>query len=401
MKRKTLYLLTVFLLILLTYTTNITSLPDKIILFKDEDIDLNILPGIGITKIYNSEDKTINVFATVNESNKQKIKISLFNTLDIKNIEVERIELTKVIPLGDIVGLKLYTNGVLVIGKTEINGKKPYKDSSIEEGDIIIAVNDEEVTNIDELTKHVNNSNGSVINLKYIRQGEEHLTSIKPIETEKGVYKIGLWVRDGAAGVGTITYYEPKTGEFGALGHPIVDIDTDKIIDIKDGEIVKADVSVIKKGETGKPGEIRGSIKNKAKICTIFKNSEYGIYGKVNNIESLDINKGAEIDVATRKEIKLGDAYILLKLDKDEKKEYKVEIVKTNTNNYINNKSMLVKVTDEELLRKTRRNYSRYEWCSNCAKWEIYRSNNTCISARSNSRICCFWRYDDKTNERN
>ena len=185
------------------------------------------------------------------------------------------------------------------------------------------------------------------------------------------------------------------------MGHPIVDIDTDKIIDIKDGEIVKADVSVIKKGETGKPGEIRGSIKNKAKICTIFKNSEYGIYGKVNNIESLDINKGAEIDVATRKEIKLGDAYILLKLDKDEKKEYKVEIVKTNTNNYINNKSMLVKVTDEELLRKTRRNYSRYEWCSNCAKWEIYRSNNTCISARSNSRICCFWRYDDKTNERN
>ena len=88
LKRKTLYLLTVFLLILLTYTTNITSLPDKIILFKDEDIDLNILPGIGITKIYNSEDKTINVFATVNESNKQKIKISLFNTLDIKNIEV-------------------------------------------------------------------------------------------------------------------------------------------------------------------------------------------------------------------------------------------------------------------------------------------------------------------------
>ena len=154
-------------------------------------------------------------------------------------------------------------------------------------------------------------------------------------------------------GVGTITFYEPETKEFAALGHGILDVDTSKLIDIGKGELVTSKIVSIVKGENGKTGEIKGSIENGTSIGEINKNTFFGIYGKINNSTPLNINTKNAIEVANRNEIKTGEASILCTLDDKGPQEYKINIDKIYYNNNTNNKSMLIRVTDEKLIEKT------------------------------------------------
>ena len=257
--------LILFLLVLLVYVTNITAIPDDIILFQGEELNLGLILGISLKEDTNSY-KAVETSSTINNGNrieKKKVTLSLFNLIDVKNIEVNTIPGTTVIPLGNSVGLKLYTSGVLVVGLTEIEGRKPYENTGIEEGDMIVEINEKEVTCTSELLSSVNSSNGESLNVKYIRDGEEFISTIAPIKTKDNEYKLGLWVRDGAAGIGTMSYYEPSTNKFAALGHGIVDIDTEELINISSGELVTSKISSIVKGEEGVPGEIKGTIVNR------------------------------------------------------------------------------------------------------------------------------------------
>lgn len=257
--------LILFLLVLLVYVTNITAIPDDIILFQGEELNLGLILGISLKEDTNSY-KTVETSSTINNENrveKKKVTLSLFNLIDVKNIEVNTIPGATVIPLGNSVGLKLYTSGVLVVGMTEVEGQKPYENTGIEEGDMIVEINQQEVTCTSELLSSVNSSNGKNLSVKYIRDGEEYVSTISPIKTKNNEYKLGLWVRDGAAGIGTISYYEPSTNKFAALGHGIVDIDTEELINISSGELVTSKISSIVKGEEGVPGEIKGSIVNR------------------------------------------------------------------------------------------------------------------------------------------
>ena len=230
--------------------------------------------------------------------------------------------------------------------------KKPYENSGIEQGDTILAINNNEVSNTDELIKEVNNSNGNEIKIKYVKNNETLETSIKPVKSNNE-YKLGLWVRDAAAGVGTLTFYEPSTNTFMALGHGISDIDTEKIVDISSGELITANILSIKKGVKGTPGEIRGTIENGYNIGTINKNTSLGVYGSVTNKNYLDTSGYGEMKVATRSEIQDGKAQIICQLDNSGKKTYEIEIEKRYLTNNTDNKSMLIKVTDKELLEKT------------------------------------------------
>lgn len=193
---------------------------------------------------------------------------------------------------------------------------------------------------------------------------------MEAVAVENNEYKLGLWVRDGAAGIGTITYYEPSTQNFAALGHGIVDIDTENLIKISSGEVVTTKVSSIVKGKEGVPGEIRGSIINSQTIGTVGQNTEFGIYGKVTNTAQFNANGLKELKVAKREEIEQGEAKILLEIE-GEKKEYNIEITKIYKNNNSNNKSMLIKVTDQELLNLTGGIIQRNEWGTNNTKQQI------------------------------
>ena len=146
----------------------------------------------------------------------------------------------------------MYTSGILVVGMSEIKGEdnlkyKPYENSGIQEGDMIVQVNNRSVTDTKDLIDRVNLSNGKMVNIKYIRGNETLECNIKPVKTSNTEYKLGLWVRDSAAGIGTMTYIEPKTNSFAALGHGITDIDTGNILNISNGQFITTKVlSIIK-----------------------------------------------------------------------------------------------------------------------------------------------------------
>lgn len=182
-----------------------------------------------------------------------------FNSFSNKiSVEVESNLVKKVYPIGRCIGLKLYTNGVLVIGMSEITGLdgnvyKPYEKSGISEGDMIKSINGKEIKNTNELINILSSSNGNKLLIKYEKNNnEEFYTSITPVNTKNG-YMIGLWVRDAAAGIGTLTYYDESTGNFGALGHGIVDVDTDELLNISNGEIVTSKIISIVKAKKNNP----------------------------------------------------------------------------------------------------------------------------------------------------
>ncbi len=221
---------------------------------------------------------------------------------------------------------------------------------------------------------------GNNIKIKYVREGEEYSTNLNPAKTKQNEYKLGLWVRDAAAGVGTITFYEPETGNFAALGHGIMDIDTSKLINISKGELVTSKIISIVKGENGKPGEIKGSIENGTSCGEIYENTPFGIYGKIRNTAVLGIDKTQTVGVANRDEIKTGDAKILCTLDNGKKKQYDIKVEKIYYNNNSNNKSMLIKVTDEELIEKTGGIIQGMSGSPIIQNGKFIRSNNACIS---------------------
>ena len=360
MQKKTIsFILLTFLIIIYIYTIVITSMPVKMVVFEREEINTKTLLGLNLMEKSESMTVSSNVNnQKIDEVGVKKLTLNLFDKLPLKSINVSILPRTKVIPVGNIAGVKLYTSGVLVVGMSEIEGKdnkiyKPYENTGIKEGDTITKINSKYISSTDDLIDNVNKSNGDTIEVTYIQNEQMKECSITPVKTDENQYKIGLWVRDSAAGVGTVTFYEPDTKTFGALGHGIADIDTGELLNIASGEFVTTRVLNITKGEKGNPGKIQGTIENQQTIGEISKNTGFGIYGKVDNISSLDIDASKEMEVALRDEIKLGKAKILCSLDNKNVQEYEIEIKKIYKENNYNNKSMEIEITDENLINKT------------------------------------------------
>ena len=349
-------LLVFFLIIIYIYTLSVEKIPEEIVAFEGENIELRTLLGIEITK---NNDEVIETVSSEGEQlGKTNLNVNLFNLIKLKEIDLNVIPKTTVIPIGNIAGVKLYTNGVLVVGMSEIEGEdnkkyKPYENSGIEEGDRIIKINNTQINSTDELIETVNMSKGEKVKIEYVHKQETKECSILPVKQSDNEYKLGLWVRDSAAGVGTVTFYEPSTKTFGALGHGISDIDTGELINIASGEFVTTRILNIAKGEKGEPGKIQGTIENQETIGLISKNTKFGVYGTVDNISSLNIDTSKEMEVATRNEIEKGKAKILCSLDNSKPQEYEIEIEEIYKDNNYDNKSMRIKVTDEKLLEKT------------------------------------------------
>ncbi len=345
------------LIVLLIYVCNVTLLPENFILMQGETLDLKTALGLTVQNLQ-SDHSTLQASNNlnknkINESGTIDVSLNLFGRIPIKDMKVNVIPKTAVIPIGKAIGMKLYTDGVLVVGMSEINGKRPYENSGIQEGDRIVEINHKEIDSTNDLIETVNQSNGTTLEITYKRDEETITTSIEPVKTTENEYKIGLWVRDAVAGVGTMTFYEPSSGMFAALGHGITDIDTSELISIASGELVTTQILSIVKGEKGVPGEVRGSIDKSIALGSISKNTKYGIYGRIDSPTRLSISEFNKMEVALRNEIKIGKAHILCQLDNGKIESYDIEIQKLFLNNNENNKSMMIKVTDERLLEKT------------------------------------------------
>lgn len=340
----------IFLFIVYIYVANISLIPKEIVLLEGEELNLKKMFGIQTVETAKTSNNNYNV---------SNLEVNMFGSIPLKDVKVTVIDDIEVVPIGKIIGLKLYTNGVLVVGMSEIedcnnNLIKPYQNTDIKEGDTILKINENEIQDIDVLKEVVNKSEGENLKLTILRDGSILTSNITPVKTNDKEYKLGLWVKDAATGVGTMTYYEPNSKSFAVLGHGITDSDTNNLINIESGELVTSKVISIKKGEIENPGEIKGTILNQQTIGRVSKNTQFGIYGTLDNLTSLNIDTSKKMKVALRDEIKIGEAKIICSLDNSNKtKEYSIEIEKIYYDNDYNNKSMLIRVTDPELIDKT------------------------------------------------
>lgn len=274
----------------------------------------------------------------------------------IKTVEVMAIpKEIQLYPGGNVVGIKLRTNGPLVVGFSDIENidQKPYspsKESGVNLGDIILSVNDIDISSSEFLSETLNSLNEEELNVKIERDGKILYKTIKPVKTKNGENKIGLWVRDSTAGIGTVTFIDPETGVYGALGHPITDVDTGDIIKISKGNIVNSSIVNVKRGEKGNPGELKGVFVNDdIKMGSVTQNTKYGIFGEY-GLESI---YGEKLSIALKDEIQEGPAKIISTIDNGEPKMYDVVIEKLLQQDNPSSKSMVIKVVDEELLSKT------------------------------------------------
>lgn len=257
MKKTKRILIIAFLLSIFIYCCKINSIPNQIILYGGEQLKIGNFLGISL-KIGNKDCQTVlassNMAENLNKENKTAtIDVKLFDTITVKEVSVNIIDKTTVIPVGQVSGLKLYTSGVLVVGMSEIKGEdnqkyKPYENTDIQEGDRITKIDNQEITDTNSLINIVNKSKGKSLEIEYVRNNDIKTCNIKPIKYTDGSYKLGLWVRDSAAGIGTLTFYEPSTGNFAALGHGITDSDTGKLVEIQNGEFLTTKIISIVKG---------------------------------------------------------------------------------------------------------------------------------------------------------
>lgn len=358
------WILTPILFITLTAFYQANNIPDTIFIRDGQTLHSNSLISFNdINSSASISNKIFNFSKAVNSSNEQnnknKVEVSIFGIVPYKDVSVNAVPKNiKLYPGGQPIGVKLNTKGVLVIALCDIDTISnkipcPASEAGIQIGDSILKINNKDINNSEELSREINNSEGEGINLLITRKGEQFTKKIIPIKSSSdNKFKIGLWVRDSTAGVGTLTFYDKKSGIFAALGHPITDVDTGTLLSINKGEIVKSSIISIKKGVKGNPGELKGIFEDEDKILgDINKNTKCGIYGKANL--KLINNYSKPLEIGLRGEIKKGNAQILTTIDKNGPKLYDIEILKLLNQDEPGPKSMVIKVTDPELLRIT------------------------------------------------
>ena len=253
----------------------------------------------------------------------------------------------KLIVGGNNIGIEVKTKGILVIGTYEINGEFINKDSNIRAGDYITKVNDNKINNIDDFTNEIKKDiDKTKVDIEYYRNGKGYTSFLKLVESN-GEYKTGLYVKDTITGIGTLTFIDPNTKIFGALGHEISDKNTESILNINDGSIYYSYITGITKSTNGNPGEKEATYDDKNKYGVVNENTKSGIFGKYTS----NIDDSKLYNVAKKDEIKLGNAKIRTVIDGEEISEYNIEIERINTND--KTKNIVFKINDERLLNKT------------------------------------------------
>jgi len=249
----------------------------------------------------------------------------------------------KVVLGGENVGINIQSDGILIVGFYDDNAKK-----NLKIGDLIVSINDQEINSINDMLRLID-TNSQKISLKigYKRGNNLYETTLDLESDENGVFKTGLYVKDSITGIGTLTFIDPETDKYGALGHSITDSKTNIKFEIKDGKIFKSDITSIDKSSDGKPGEKNAKFYFDTVYGTIEKNLDTGIYGTYSD----DYNSNNLIEVASINEIEIGKAYIRTTLDDNKIENFDIEILSIDLEN--DTKNILFKITDLELLEKT------------------------------------------------
>ncbi len=261
-----------------------------------------------------------------------------------------------VIPIGRAVGIKLFSDGVMVVGFSEVataQGRSvPARECGLKEGDIITHINREEVDTIEDVQSVLQEVAGQTMSIRALRDEEPVQFTAQAVQcSSDGQYKLGAWIRDSMAGIGTITYWDAETGEFGALGHGINDVDTARLMPLQSGSILYSDVADVKKGQKGEPGELKGAFQVSRDLGTLYANTPGGVFGTLSQADFFEQTQ--PVEVAARKEVHTGKAVILSNVSGDTTEEYEVEITRIFPENEQDTRNLMLKVTDARLLEAT------------------------------------------------
>ena len=265
----------------------------------------------------------------------------------------------KVVLGGIPLGIILKCKGLIIIGKTDIitefGLKSTVKDNDIIAGDILICVEGQEINTAKELSEIINQEKNAcrTLNITLIRQGKEIESKLSPqLDAATGLFKAGLWVREETYGIGTLTYIKCEDLRFGALGHPVTDPDINDILPILSGTISDCNISGVVKGERGKAGELKGTLNKEEKRGSVEKNNIFGIFGKYSKPYVNPLYR-EPVQIMPRKDIKPGKAKIICTIEGNTPEEYDIEIIKNFNHQRPSDKSLVIKITDKELLSKT------------------------------------------------
>lgn len=256
----------------------------------------------------------------------------------------------KIIAGGENIGITLNFRGVLIVGSYNVNGENLAKKANLKNGDIIIKINNNQINSIDEMAEQINEvaENNLPIKITFVRNNEEKNTTLNLTKDENGIYKTGLYVKDSISGIGTLTFIDPITKNFGALGHEIEEQSTGKLLEIKDGKIFESKVTGIIPSTDGSPGEKKAEYNPNKIEGTVKENTTQGVFGKYER----DISNRKTYKVAKKDDVKTGEAKILTVLNDNDIKEYNIKIIQIN-NTESKNKNFIFEITDKVLKDKT------------------------------------------------
>ncbi|MBQ9228377.1 MAG: SpoIVB peptidase [Eubacterium sp.] len=280
--------------------------------------------------------------------------LRFLHTVPVKQVKVTSKQTGTVYVSGEVFGIKLYTDGVIVVGTQSVDlgggeTANPAADAGIQVGDILVAIDDRPVYSAGEVTDILNENNGLSYSVRLKRDGRYKTFELTPAYSPReGSYKAGLWVRDSTAGIGTVTFYNAENGTFASLGHPINDVDTNELMPLLEGEAVSAEVTNVQRAGTGSTGSLWCDFKSDTK-GTLTENTDCGLYGAYQSLPAT----AEPVPVASRQEVKKGGAQILSTVEGTEPQLYDIEITKISYNKEGEQKDIVFKVTDPALLAKT------------------------------------------------
>lgn len=324
-------------------------LPD--VYYVTENNELAFASSYGsVISFGKSESNTKAVFSA--DDSAFTTNIELFGTIPVKEVRVELTDEKIVTVCGTPFGVKMFTDGVLIVGLSRIHTENglscPALESGIVEGDVICSIDGEKVYTNEDVASFIENSDGETLSMLIKRDGETMTVEVTPEKMADGSgYKAGFWVRDSSAGIGTLTFYDPETMVFAGLGHAVCDVDTGEPLPLLSGEIVPAAINKIKRGVSGEPGELGGVFTSAKALGEVSINNETGVYGVLNS----NIG-GVSLPIAPKQDVYEGKATILATINGTKAKEYEIVIEKVSMSDNSPTKNMVIKVTDEELINK-------------------------------------------------
>lgn len=260
-----------------------------------------------------------------------------------------------VIPLGRAVGIKLFSDGVMVVGLSEVStdtgSQAPARDCGLQEGDIITHINSTEVDTVEEVQTILQDLEGEAMSIRAVRGEDQVQMTAHAVQcSSDGAYKLGAWIRDSMAGIGTLTFYDPDTHTFGALGHGVSDVDTAQLMPLQSGSIMYATVSGVQKGAVGAPGQLQGAFQVERDLGELWANTAQGIFG---TLSDGTLAEGKALEVAQRSQVQVGEAEILSNIAGDQVEAYTVEITHVYPDTEGDDRELMLKVTDPRLLDTT------------------------------------------------